>query len=399
MSKPTPDFDVVIVGGGLIGMAAALSLAARHFTVCMLEATEPKIDSTSVHPSFDDRTLVVNPASQQFWQNLGIWQTLLPHATVVKQVHVSQANRFGAVVFTDQELQVPQLAHVIEAKILGHSLWQQVNESPKIKLLAPAELTDHVSEASQVTVNYKRKDQTESITARLLIAADGARSRIRDQAGLTAEIKNYGSTALIANISTELPHQQCAYERLRPSGPLALLPFHQRCGLVWTLPTAVAAEMMAKDDAQFTAALQSDLGYRLGAITRVGKRSSYPLYRVSVAKQYQSRLVLLGNAAHTVSPVSAQGLNLGIRDISRLVEVLVAARDNQQDFGESTVLAYYQQQSQPDQDRILRYTDDLMTWFKIDEPVINSFRSLGLLLVDSQPHLKRYFYRLAGGLN
>lgn len=399
MAKSLPDYDVVIVGGGLIGMAAALSLAAQRFSVCMLEVTAPKIETEIVHPSFDDRTLVVNPASQHFWQALGIWPSLLPHATVIKQVHVSQAGRFGAVHFTDHELEVSQLAHVVEAKVLGQTLWQLVKQNPNITLLAPAELTDYNNEASVVTVNYNNQNQKQSVTARLLIAADGARSRLRQQAGLATEIKDYGSTAIIANISTELPHQQCAYERLRPAGPLALLPFHQRCGLVWTLPTATAADMMAYDDAHFTAALQAELGYRLGAITRVGKRSSYPLYRVTVEKQYQPRLLLLGNAAHTVSPVSAQGLNLGIRDIDRLLEILVTARDNRQDIGELAVLEHYQRQSQPDQDKILRYTDDLMTWFKIDEPIINSFRSLGLLLVDSQPSLKRYFYRLAGGLN
>ncbi len=399
MAKALPEYDVIIVGGGLIGMAAALSLAAQNFSICMLEATAPKIDEETVHPSFDDRTLVVNPASQRFWQNLEIWPSLLAHTTKIKQVHVSQAGRFGSVRFSDEELKVPQLAHVIEAKVLGKILWQRVKQNSNITSFAPAELTDYTVVENAVTVHYKIQNQSKLVTARLLLAADGARSRLREQAGLAAEIKDYGSTAIIANISTELSHQQCAYERLRSSGPLALLPFHQRCGLVWTLPTAVAADMMASSDTQFTAALQAELGYRLGAITRVGKRSSYPLYRVSVAKQYQPRLLLLGNAAHTVSPVSAQGLNLGIRDIDRLLEILVTARDKQQDIGDLVVLERYQQMSQPDQDKILRYTDDLMTWFKIDEPIVNSFRSLGLLLVDSQPRLKRHFYRLAGGLN
>jgi 2-octaprenyl-6-methoxyphenol hydroxylase len=156
---------------------------------------------------------------------------------------------------------------------------------------------------------------------------------------------------------------------------------------------------MAYDDAMFSEVLQSELGYRLGVITRVGKRSSYPLYRVKVVRQYQSRLLLLGNAAHTVSPVSAQGLNLGVRGIERLLKVLLLARDNHNDIGSLEVLEDYQQKSQSDQAKILAYTDDLMTWFKIDEPFINSFRSLGLLTVNAHPGLKRYFYHLAGGLN
>ncbi len=393
------DYDITLIGGGIVGLATALSLASEHCTVHVLEAGEPQQLMANQPPGFDDRTLVVNPASRLFWQKLGIWSDIAPHSTVVNQVHVSQKGRFGSVHFDCDELQVDHLAHVVEAKVLGQSLWQKVSKHPHITLSAPAELTQFSSGRSDVLIQYKTDSTAHSHRTRLMLAADGARSFVRKTLHLATVTKNYHRTAIIANVATELPHKHCAYERLTKTGPMALLPFHDRLGLVWTLPEQQAKQMLNADETDFKNALQQAIGHRLGRITRVGQRSSYPLYRICVSQQYKDRVLLLGNAAHTVSPVSAQGLNLGVRGIQRLTAVLNKAQNNQQDIGSDAVLADYQQQSLPDQQAILQYTDDLMTWFKIDQPVINGLRSLGLLAVDSSVGLKRQFYQLAGGLS
>lgn len=393
------DDDITIVGGGLVGLAAALSLATEHCSVHLLEAGEAQKIISRQHPSFDDRTLVVNPASRLFWQQLGVWPALAPHSTAINRVHVSQKGRFGSVRFDHEELQVDHLAHVIEAKELGRCLWQQVIQHPYITVSAPAELTGFSTAAQDVLVHYKVHSEEHSHRSRLLLAADGARSSVRRKMGLQTTTKNYHRTAIITNVTTEWPHQHCAFERLTDTGPMALLPFHDRLGLVWTLPEDQAQQMLSIDDVEFKNALQQAMGYRLGRINRIGQRSAYPLYRIDVPQQYKNRVLLLGNAAHTVSPVSAQGLNLGVRGVQRLSAVISKVQDNGQDIGSDVVLAEYQQQSRPDQKSILQYTDDLMTWFKIDQPVINGLRALGLLAVDSSVGLKRQFYQLAGGLS
>ena len=393
------DFDITIIGGGLVGLATALSLAKKDCSVHLLEAGSPQKILSNQHPSFDDRTLVVNPASRLFWRQLGVWSELVPHSTAVNQVHVSQQGRFGSVHFDRDELKVDHLAHVVEAKVLGRILWNQVINHPYITLSAPAELIEFSAGQSDVLIQYKADSAIKSHRSRLILAADGARSFVRQKLALETKTKNYQRTAIIANVVTALPHQHCAYERLTKTGPMALLPFHDRLGLVWTLPDQQAQQMLSTDETVFTSALQAAMGYRLGAITRIGQRSSYPLYRISVPQQYKDRVLLLGNAAHTVSPVSAQGLNLGVRGIQRLSTVIDKAINNQQDIGSDSVLADYQLQSWPDQQAILQYTDDLMTWFKIDQPLINGLRSLGLLAVDSSTILKQQFYQLAGGLS
>jgi len=391
--------DITIVGGGIVGLAAALSLAGENCSVHVLEAGEPQQILTDQHPSFDDRTLVVNPASRLFWQQLGVWSDLAPLSTVINQVHVSQKGQFGSVHFTHDDLQVDHLAHVVEAKELGRILWQRVTKHPRITLSSPAELTGFTADRTDVSIQYTSDSHVKSHRSQLMLAADGARSFVRQKLALPTRAKNYHRTAIIANVVTELPHQHCAYERFTNSGPMALLPFKDRLGLVWTLPEKQVEQMFNCDEADFTSALQHAMGYRLGRITRVGKRSRYPLYRITVPQQYKQRVLLMGNAAHTVSPVSAQGLNLGVRGIQRLTRVLTNAIDHQKDLGSDEVLAEYQQQSWPDQQTILQYTDDLMTWFKLDQPLVNGLRSLGLLAVDSSTQLKRQFYQLAAGFS
>jgi 2-octaprenyl-6-methoxyphenol hydroxylase len=389
--------EVIIAGGGMVGMATALRLARTGIRVVMLEASVP--DASLLHSSFDSRTLVVNPASRQFWEDLGIWQKVSQSATAIEQVHVSAQGRFGSVLFDKQDFAVATLGHVVEAQVLGSVLWQEVKQSANIQLLAPAHMTGFTVAQEAVTVEYTHQEQKRTLSASLLVAADGAQSAVRAKLQLPTRIKEYHKTAIICNLKTEQPHHNRAYERLTSDGPFALLPFHDRLGLVWSNSHEQAQQLLAMDERAFIEAAQRVFGQRLGAFVQIGKRHSYPLFQVRVERQYAERVVLMGNAAHAVSPVSAQGLNLAVRGVRRLTDAVLQARQHGEDLGAESVLAAYQQASMPDQDQVLNYTDDLMTWFRIDEPLVSGLRSLGLLAIDSSPTLKRKLYELAGGLN
>jgi len=397
MAEHKHNCDVIIVGGGMVGLATALRLARGGIRVMMLEASVP--NEAMHHSSFDSRTLVVNPASRQFWQDLGIWQRLSQSATAIEQVHVSNKGRFGSVLFDKADFDVDALGHVVEAQVLGSMLWQEVKQTSGVQLVAPAQVNEFTASTDQVRVTYSQQNQSKTIAASLLIAADGAQSSTRAQLGLPTHIKAYEKTAIICNLKTERPHRGRAYERLTASGPFALLPFHDRLGLVWSNSHQRAEQLLAMDESAFLAQAQAEFGQRLGRFTQIGKRHSYPLFQIRVEQQYAERVVLMGNAAHAVSPVSAQGLNLAVRGVRRLTDVLLAAHEARQDLGSEPILAGYQAASMPDQNQVLNYTDDLMTWFKIDEPVIAGIRSLGLLAIDASPALKRRLFELAGGLN
>jgi len=387
--------NIVIVGGGMVGMATALALSRYKLNITLIE-TIPVIGES--HPSYDDRTLVVNRASIRFWTNLRIWQNICDDITPIKKVHVSNKGYFGSVVFDASEYGLEALAYIVEAKVLGINLKQEIEKIDNINIKCPAQVVKIKHKKDDVEVSYKQDDIVHSIKCHLLLAADGAQSEIRSSLELETKIKPYNRKAIICNITPENKHNNCAYERLTNTGPTAILPFvNNRCGFVWTVPENIANEILNLTDEEFLKEAQNQFGYRLGKFIKVGKRSSYPLYLVTVPKQVKSRTILLGNAAHSMSPVSAQGLNLAIRDIANLTDIIAETLEKGQDIGSDDVLSSYQNTVNDDQNQTIKYTDDLMSWFKINNPIVNSFRSLGLLTLNQLSHLKLELFTRASG--
>ncbi len=397
MTKPNnkPDFDVIIVGGGMVGMAAALSLSQLNLSIALLESQETQGDS---HPSYDDRTLVVNQASVCFWKNLGIWHKLTQSITPINKVHVSNKGHFGSVNFDKDEMKVDALAYIVEAKILGFALKHACEENESITIIAPASFEQMQRKKGSVEINYSVGESIHTISAKLMLAADGIQSGIRQQLGLETIIKSYQRTAIICNITPEQKHNNCAYERLTDKGPTAILPFvGNRCGFVWTVENTQAQEILELSDENFIQKAQQQFGYRLGKFIKAGKRSSYPLYLVTVPQQVKNRVVLIGNAAHGMSPVSAQGLNLAVRDVARLFDVIQDSIKENDDIGADITLNTYQTRISEDQQQTMRYTDDLMSWFKIDEPIVATLRSISLFALNQSNHLKQELFHRASG--
>lgn len=386
------DADITIVGGGMVGMAMAIGLAQHGFQVALLEANDLQKESSEA----DERSLVCNLASVKFWQSIGCWGLIRPIALPIKKVRVLAKKHFGIVRFNANELGVNHLGYVIPAHKLVSILLTQVKSSEHINYLCPAHYCQHESDMETVCVSYKNhQGKLLKVTSNLLAAADGARSRIRQAIGLKPQVKSYRKVAVVCQVSIEKDHEFTAYEYLTAEGPIALLPISSyRCGLVWSVDEGEANELIGLGDVGFIYRLQSQFGYRLGVLSDPSPRVSYPLYQITNNRQYDSRVLLMGNAAHTVSPVSAQGLNLALRDIQRFLTLI--------GFDSGTVkydelLQQYQLLSQPDQQQTIQYSDDLMSWFQPGQQGLTQLRSLGMLVLDNIPYLKKTIFKRVGG--
>lgn len=407
MSKLTEHFDIIIAGGGMAGATMALALAPLQLTIAVIEAHPYKQNQTQ--PSFDDRCLALSWSSRQIYSAMGLWEKLsrfdsesalksdAPFSAVqdnnyaaIKHIHVSDRGHFGAVRLNHQEEGVPALGYVVESRVIGEVLLAELKQHNNIQIYSPAQIeqVDNQSSADKVSVQIKAGENRHQLDTSLLIVADGVNSRTRESLGIRVNQQSYAQTAIIANIETELPHQNIAYERFTDSGPLAVLPLSRnRCSLVWTAQDHQVKDIMSFDDKQFRSALQERFGFRLGQIIRVGKRSAYPLVLMSIDNRTlegQSRIALIGNAAHGVHPVAGQGFNLGLRDISALAELIATQMQQHKypDPGDAQLLTDYWQWRQADIRQVSSITDSLIKLFSNNSTTLTVLRDSGLLMTD-----------------
>jgi len=387
------DYDVAIVGGGMTGAGLACALAGGPLRVALIEAVPVRNDT---QPSYDDRGLSLALSSRRILDGLGLWPALAREATPIEHIHVSDRGRFGFVRLHAADMGVPALGYVVPARELGRVLLAGVAGADNVDFLCPAEVTRARPGPDRVALEFAAGGPEQGLSCRLLVIADGTRSALRDALGMEVEIRDYGQTAIVATVTPERPHHNWAYERFTDTGPLALLPLTRgRCALVYTVPTAAAAEYLALSDSTFLDRARARFGRRLGRLQHPGTRKSYPLLRLVAREPLGDRLVLLGNAAHTVHPNAAQGFNLGLRDVAALAEQLATAADP----GARESLAAWCAARRRDQERVLRFTDGLARLFSSNRPERIILRDSGMLLTDLLPGLKRGLMRRAMGIN
>lgn len=391
------DFDILIVGGGMVGASLGVALGALPLRVGLIEAVE--FDS-GAQPSFNDRTVALSYGSKKIFESLHVWQRIEAQgATPIEKIHISDRGRFGFTRLAASDAGIEALGFVVENRALGQALKSALTQTSNLSFLCPARMQEitFTSEAARVTVMHG--DRIETLTARLVVAADGGNSAVRGQAGIEAQRTEYKQTALVTNVSVEFAHQNIAYERFTGSGPLALLPMRdRRCAVVWSLPPERVDTFLALSDAQFLESLQECFGTRLGRFQKVGKRIAYPLALTKVGEHIRPRLVLIGNAAHTVHPVAGQGFNLGLRDVAALAQVLAEALQGGEDLGDLKVLQRYLDWRRRDNFAVSAFTDGLVRLFSNDFLPLSLARNVGLVAVDLLPPLKRRLLRLSMGL-
>ncbi|MFN3786140.1 MAG: FAD-dependent monooxygenase, partial [Thiothrix sp.] len=293
---------------------------------------------------------------------------------------------------------VTALGYVVESRVLGQALYQQLQQGA-VTAFVPAKVFALEQQPEFVAVNIERDGLVETLKTRLLVVADGAQSSLRELLGIAVKRHDYQQTALIANVTTSAPHRNTAYERFTPQGPLALLPLTQgRYSLVWTHRTATLDATLQLSDADFLRKLQAEFGYRQGLFTNVGQRATYPLVLQKAEREVAGRALLIGNASHALHPVAGQGLNLGLRDVATLVDLLANAAHAGEDVGHAGLLQAYASQRQADYANVIPYTDALVRLFSNDFTPLAHARATALLVVDRLPWLRHWLARQNMGL-
>jgi 2-octaprenyl-6-methoxyphenol hydroxylase len=389
------DYQVIIIGGGLVGVSLAVALGQSGIRVAIVETTALSVDQ---QPNYDDRSIALAQGSQQIFSGLGLWGRLESLVSPIHTIHVSDRGHFGFTRLRHSEENVPALGYVAPSRVLGAALIARLSELECVTLLAPAELKSFSVNDASVDVEVLHNDQMTTLSAKLLVAADGAQSEIREQLGIATEQSDYGQTAVIANLTPGKIHNQVAYERFTETGPMAMLPMTEgRCALVWTVANDRADEVMHLDDAAFLKQVQERFGFRLGYFQKAGRRTAFPLQLVRARESVRPRLALIGNAIHTLHPVAGQGFNLGLRDVAALSEVIVDAISQGHDCGDPLVLKTYANWRFHDHRRVVTFTDGLVRLFSQPLAPVRWARNAGLLAFDLLPPAKRWFGKLTMG--
>jgi len=384
------DYDIVIAGGGMIGASLACALSGTSLRVCVIEAVPFSSDD---QPSYDDRGISLAPSTQRILEGLSIWKSIVHDTQPIRTIHVSDQHHFGFVRMTAKSMRVSALGYVVIARTLGKILLERMADCGNITLLSPARVEEVGFNDEAADVRISQGDENKRLKCKLLIAADGAHSQVRRMTGIRTETTDYGQTAIVANITPQLSHNDTAFERFTKTGPLALLPLRrQQCVLVFTVTSDETDKFINIDDKAFLANVESRFGRRLGRLQRIGTRTSYPITLIKAAEQVRHRLILLGNAAHTIHPNTAQGFNLGLRDVAGLAEILTQCNREYRDPGKLGSLNDYIALREQDQQRVLYFTDSLTRTFYNDHPVASLLRNSGMMLTDLVPAMK---HRLA----
>lgn len=397
--------QVIIVGGGMVGLSLSLMLAKANIAVKLLEAVKyPNYDDQNVapyHSSFDARNTALSRRSVQIYQKLGLWDALQQHATPILQVHITEQGSFGKARLVAEQEKVESFGQVIENAWLGRVLLTQVRQQPLIELIDGVKVTALTQDAEQVHIEAQRGDELLKLESKLLIAADGRDSFCRQAIGVGVDVHDYDQVAIVTTVQTSKPHEQVGFERFSALGPLALLPLpgEYRRSVVWPVKKGTEDEWLGEEnDQHFLSALQQTYGDRAGKFEKTGKRFSYPLSQVLAHKQAVGRVILMGNAAHTIHPVAGQGFNLCLRDADVLLRYLVNQLSASDDIGNPDNLLAYEQARLSDQQRVIKFCDTVVRGFSNQNPLLKLIRNTGLIAFDVIPGVKPLVANYAMGL-
>ena len=389
--------DVIISGGGMVGLTLALALAQGGLKIAVVDAVAPE---KTIAAEFDGRVSALAYAAVRMMRALKVWPHLEAHAQPIREILVSDgaigraASPFS-LHFDSQEVGADSLGHIAENRHIRAALYAAVAAEPGITLIAPATVSALTVEPAHIVAKLSNGDE---LQAALAVAADGRESQLRGQVGIGVIGWSYPQTGIVATVHHARPHNGVAYEHFLPSGPFAILPMTgDRSSLVWTEARDKTSAMLALDDKGFDAEVAKRFGVHLGQTKVLGGRWSYPL-NFHLARDYvRPRFALAGDCAHGIHPIAGQGLNLGLKDAAALAETVLEAARIGRDIGALDVLKRYERWRRFDSFTLAASTDALNRLFSNDIAPLRQLRDLGLGIVDAIGPARRFFMRHAGG--
>ncbi|MFN6470281.1 MAG: FAD-dependent hydroxylase [Nostoc sp. SerVER01] len=387
------EYDLVIVGGGIAGLTLASALKDSGLSVLLIEA---KVASAAVAKG---QAYAIHMLSSLIYQGIGVWDKMLPQIAKYCRVRLSDADYPGVVEFVTDDIGTPELGYVAEHQAILEPLQEFVRDCANVTYLCPAEVVNTQYQQDAVAIDIKVAGELRTIKSKLLVAADGSRSPIRQAAGIKTSGWKYWQSCIVAFVKPEKPHNNTAYERFWSSGPFAILPLPgNRCRIVWTAPHEEAKALCALDDEQFLRELTRRYGNQMGKLELLGDRFIFQVQLMQSDRYVLPRLALIGDAAHNCHPVGGQGLNLGIRDAAALAQVIEAAHKSGKDIGEIQILKRYERWRKLENLTILGFTDLLDRIFSNNFLPVVLVRRLGLWLLQRVPVLKVFMLKLMIGL-
>ena len=401
-------YDVAIIGGGMVGASLAVALAPLGLSVAVIEAVP--YDS-GLQPSFDERTTALSNGSRRILATLNTWAEVSAAATPIAKIHVSDQGRFGFARIEAEELGLEALGYLVPNRALGRALWTQLQAGGQAvpvpaapvpaapRIICPGRVVEVEAGQDVARLQVEVGGERISVEAKLLVAADGIDSAVREALGVSAESRDYHQTAVITTVLPKNFHDHVAYERFTADGPLALLPLQDgRCSLVVTLKNEAVPTAMAWSDEEFLAEVQRRFGFRLGRLIKIGRRTAYPLRLSRAQRTSAPRCAIIGNAAQALHPVAGMGFNLGLRDVASLAE-LIAERSRSAPFdpGARDLLDEYDAWRAADRGGVIAFTDMLVRTFSNPLRSVRALRNLGLLAFDLAPPAKAALSRLSTG--
>lgn len=388
----TTSSDIIIVGGGMVGLALACMLAER--TALSVVVLEAQTNAIAWSPSqYHHRVSAIALSSQRIFQSLGIWDAICAQrVSPFSQIQVWDAAGKAEISFDSREIAQALLGYIVENNVLQLALLEKIKSYPNIQLITGVKLTHFQDDENGVTITTDGRQ----FKASLAVGADGSASWLRTQAGIAIEHHDYQQQAIVATVETSLPHKQIARQVFLPSGPLAFLPLlpENTTSIVWSLPTDQAQELLALNDEAFRLALSQAYDCELGELVSVSKRFMFPLIRQQAKHYVKSHVVLVGDAAHSMHPLAGQGVNIGLLDAASLAEILLSQQNS---LADKAALRRYERWRKADNLTLLAGVDKIKQLFASDKKSIHCLRSLGLKATNRLQGLKNIFIQHAVG--
>ena len=384
--------DVAIAGGGLVGLSLGVALARVGLDVVVMDGEDPERTRAA---AFDGRVCSIAFGSKRVLDGIGVWDAMAAEAEPILEIRVTDQNAPLFLHYDHRDVGDNPLGWIVENRVTRIALLDAAAACPNLRHLAPVSVLELTPAGEHIEAKLA---DGRRVSARLAVAADGRRSRLRQAAGIHTVDWSYDQNGIVCTVAHERPHRGIAQERFLPAGPFAILPMtRDRASIVWTEKSADAAHLMALPDDGFQAELEARFGDYLGELEFAGPRWSYPLGLTHANHYAATRLALAGDAAHAIHPLAGQGFNLGVRDVAVLAELIVDRARLGLDIGAPDLLAHYERWRRFDTMSLIAVTDGLNRLFSNDIAALRLARDLGLAAVNRMPRLKRLFMRHAMG--